>query len=117
MATVMPTPAITTNTHLSTSVVTVTTTYTIMCTVSNSSMSSDSNDGCDIQGVLFYVVPTALVSIVLTMILCMCVVVVMRVTCKRRKSVDITKMENSITCIVENDLYQLVYSYIIVTLH
>ena len=118
----MPTPTITyTSTDLLTSVVTITTTITAsncpMVQQQNEVSSNDNN--CDI--IVAIVVPTVLVFTALTVIICISVVVVMRVVWKRRKGEDdITKNGNHITCMVENDLYQLVsnciiaiYSYII----
>ena len=114
----MPTPTIN-STDILTSVITVTTTITASnCPMvqQQNEVSCDSNDNCDIVAI---VVPTVLVFTALTVIICISVVVVMRVVRKRRKGEDdITKNGNHITCMAENDLYQLVtviaiYSYII----
>jgi len=97
----------------STSIVTITTTVkvnmspTSVIIVQQSQISSDSNDSCNITAI---VVPTALLIIALIVIVCVNIVVVKMVVLKRRKGEDliITSINDHTTCVVENDLYQLV---------
>lgn len=91
------------------SVVTVTTTVQVIATPTvqqQSVVSSDNNDDCNTIAI---VVPTALVFVTLILIICINVMIVGRFLWKRRKSDDITTpIGNHTTCVVENDLYQLV---------
>ena len=93
------------NAYQSTSFVTTTIEVTASAIVQQSEVSGDCNDNCNIAAI---VVPTVLVVIALIVIICVNIVVVKMMN-KRRKYITNTTNNNYTTsCIVENDLYQLV---------
>jgi len=71
--------------------------------VQQSKVCSGNDDNCNITAI---VVPTTLVVVALIVIICVNIVVVKMMN-KRRKDNRITS--NGTACVVENDLYQLVY--------
>ena len=91
--------------YIATSFVTTTVEVTASAMVQQSEVSGDCDDNCNIAAI---VVPTVLVVIALIVIIFVNIVIVKMMNKRRKDNTNTTNNNYATSCIVENDLYQLV---------